>query len=235
MDENYFELGLGARIDNHPSIFYEESVDTGTYILINGFYQWKGFFLEGFGESRDPLIVGYNAINLERMSFDIVGGVQHGFPNDEEKFDGLEDRYFDFFLGGRLTTYLPEGLAQFQLRKDVSGRHGGILVSALYGSGGQYRNWNFHYLYGIEYRSKEIDDYYWGVSEEESQNTDFAQYSGHSSLVYTAELGVTYPITENWVFRTSYRYNYYTNVKSSLYLNTNKNASLLAISLSYVF
>ncbi len=251
-DGGYFELGVGVYTKNSPSMVNEESWDTNFYTSISGSYQWHGIFIEAYGESMDPLTFGYNAINYQSWSFDIVIGPRHDYidpleidalgnfigPVQEERLSGIEERNVDMLFGGRFTYYFDENVLQLQAKTDVAkDSHGGNLISLLFGRNWQLRNWNFHGLFGIEYRDKKIANYYVGVSEEEAQNSKFDQYNTGSSFTYTTEVGLTYPLTEDWVFRSTAKYVHFPSelINSPLFIKSQSGDTELSTSISYVF
>jgi len=235
--ENYFELGLGAAIGVGPSLTNDDDKWKGLGIIINGSYNWNGLFIEKHGESRDPLLFGYNAYESEAWSFDLVVGPQFFSLNFDDKFKDLDERTGSDMFGGRLTGYLGDMVVQFNLKHDIGGYSKGTSASALLGRNWQVRNWNFHGLLGLSFSDSHITDYYYGVNEAEAARSQFTEYNPGASVNFSAEAGVTYPITQDWVFRSTARFHKVSDVamNSPLFETTRSTAMSLSATISYVF
>ena len=235
--ENYFELGLMAAIGRAPSLTDDDDKWAGGYLVINGSYNWKGLFVESYSESGDPLLLGYNAYESENWSLDIVMGPKFGGLHFDDKFEDLDDRNSSAMFGGRLTGYLGDNVVQFSLKHDISGNSHGTSASALLGRNWQVRNWNFHSLIGLQFFDSRINDYYLGINEDEASRTQFTQYSPGSNFNATTEIGVTYPITEDWVFRSTARFSTVSDadMDSPLFETTRSTRTSLRTSITYVF
>lgn len=237
--ENYFEIGLGAHSYSGPSHTKEDGDNTGIHAVVNGSYNWNGFFIDLYGESATPLILGYNAFESENWSFDVTLGPNNfGFDeSDDDRYIGLDERDTDIMLGGRLIGRFGSNIVQFNAQHDISGSHQGHSFSAQLGRNWQYKDWNFHGLVGAHYSDNNVNDYYHGVTAAEAQRTDYYAYDLGSSLALSAEVGVTYPINENWTFRTTARYvdldEEITN--SPLFLDNSDQVTGIQTSVSYVF
>jgi outer membrane scaffolding protein for murein synthesis (MipA/OmpV family) len=235
--ENYFELGLGLATGIAPSLTDDDDKWAGGYAVVNGNYTWNNLFIEKYGESGEGLILGYNAYESENWSLDLVVGPKFRGLNFDDKFNDLDERNTSAMLGGRLTGYLGDKVLQFTLKHDISGSSEGTLASALVGRNWQVRNWNFHGLVGVHFFDSKINDYYYGVSEAEASRTQFTEYQPGSNVNFSAEAGVTYPISEKWVFRSTVRFSSVSDedMNSPLFETTRSTKMSLSTSVSYVF
>lgn len=238
--ENFFEIGVGASMGVGSSLYDEDAKGAGFNIPISGSYNWNGFFIDVFGETSEEVVVGYNAYNQNNWSYDVVmGATGNGITqdNDEDgRFEGLNKREGSFYLGGRATGYYGDNIIQLSLKHDVSGRSQGTIASALLGRNWQVRNWNFHGLVGMTFTDAKHADYFLGVNEEEADRTDFAAYDGKASLNFNSSIGVTYPISENWIYRaTVYTGSGFGKNDSPLFAKRRNFYSAIDTSISYVF
>ncbi|MGJ8678846.1 MipA/OmpV family protein [Paraglaciecola sp.] len=238
--ENYFELGLSAHAGKGASLTKEDDDDySGLGVVINGSYNWNGFFVDLYGESQTPFVLGYNAYHSKSWSFDLLlTPIGNGLGEDlDDRFIGLEDRKVSIMAGGRATGYFAGNTIQLSVRHDIAGKSKGTSASALVGRNWQYRNWNFHGMLGLNYNDSKFVDYYLGVSQEEAARTNFEAFEGEDKLGFTAEAGVTYPISEDWVFRATTRYGSVIgdDDKSPLFINDRSDAMSVSTSISYVF
>jgi outer membrane protein len=139
-------------------------------------------------------------------------------------------------IGGRLTGYIGENVVQLTLKQGLTSRNGGAVASALIGRNWQIRNLNFHSIFALSFRQAKLNDYYYGVSEEEAARTNFAAYDGKSSLNFDSSIGLTYPISENVLLRaevffgSEFGYN-----ESPLFSKQQDFYTGISSSISYVF
>ena len=234
---NYFELGLGVATGMAPNLTDNDQKFTTAYVVVNGSYTWNNAFIEMYGESGEGLLLGYNAFERKIWSLDFVVGPQFRGLSFDNKFDDLDDRDPSAMFGARLTGYLGDKVLQFSVKHDIAGNSKGLLATALAGSNWQVRNWNFHGLIGLQYFDSNINQYYLGVNEAEALRTQFTEYSPGSNINYTAEAGVTYPLSENWVFRSTARFSTVSDadMNSPLFETTRSTRLSLSASVSYVF
>ena len=171
-------------------------------------------------------------------SFDVVLGTTGGGISEDtdDRFIGINKRESSSMLGGRLTGYFGKNILQVSLKHDVKGRSKGTVASALLGRNWQYRNWNFHGLAGLYLSDSKYNDYYQGVTEQESAVTGIEAYDGKASLTFSSSVGVTYPISENWIYRATFGVgsNFGQN-DSSLYAKRRDFYTYIGNSINYVF
>lgn len=245
--ENYFEIGVMYAAGSGPS-FGDDGNWNDSSLIINGSYNWNGLFLENYSESGHGLVVGYNAFNNDNWSFDLTITTDWGQKNFDNngRYPSLnnEDYNDPLTIGGRLTGYLGNNVVQFAINQDATGDHSGTTASALIGKNWQVRNWNFHGIVGVEYASAKLNDFYVGVSEARAASPRFdfidgevSAYNAGASVSFSTELGVTYPITEDWVFRATARVATISDeiADSPYYVNKDSVATSFRTSLSYVF
>lgn len=236
--DNFLEIGVGAGAGIGSSMTDEDGIGAGLGLNLAGSYNWKGFFIDVFSETAEPVVIGYNAYNHDNWSFDIVlGTTGTGISDDtDDRFIGLTEREKSSMFGGRLTGYLGKNLIQIAIKHDVKGRSKGTVASVLLGRNWQYRNWNFHGLIGAHLADAKYNDYYLGVTAEESALTGIAAYDGESTLVFNSTMGVTYPISESWIYRAtvSLGSNFGQNDSSLFEKRRNFHAGI-GTSISYVF
>ena len=203
--DNFVELGIGAWVGVSSSLTDEEGKSVDVFPNLSASYNWRGFFIDIGQETAEPVVIGYTAYNSDIWYFDLVlgmtgEGISEGI---DDRFIGITERQSSSMLGGRLTGYLGKSILQVSLKHDVQGRSKGTVASALLGRNWQYRNWNFHGLIGLNLSDSHYNDYYLGVTQEESAITGIETYDGKTSLSFGSSLGLTYPISENWIYRVN--------------------------------
>jgi len=245
--ENYLEIGVLYAVGSGPS-FGDDGNWSDSSLIINGSYNWNGLFIENYSESGHGLIAGYNAFNNDNWSLDLTITTDWGQKNFDNngRYPSLnnEDYNDPLTVGGRLTGYLGNNVVQFAINQDATGDHNGTTASALIGRSWQVRNWNFHGIVGVEYASAKLNNFYVGVSEARATSSRFdfieggaSAYDAGASVSFSTELGVTYPITEDWVFRATGRVATISDeiTDSPYYVNKDSVATSFRTSLSYVF
>jgi outer membrane protein len=245
--ENYFELGLEYVVGSSPS-FGQDRNWTGFGLIINGSYNWNGLFVENYSESGHGVVFGYNAINNDNWLLDLTVNTEMLQSNYENtgRYPSLNNQDYSepLTIGGRLTGYLGNNVVQFSVNQDATGDHNGTTLSALIGRNWQVRNWNFHGIVGVEYASAKLNDYYVGVSEARAASTRFdflsegaSSYEAGGSVSFSTEFGVTYPMTEDWVFSVTGRVVTISDeiTDSPYYAIKDSVATSFRTSLSYVF
>lgn len=233
-DGGFVELGVGLGVSDSPIVGDDNGLYAG--ITLGGRYQWRGLFIELAEISSTTLSLGYNAWNSDHWSLDILGSnfTNQIIDEDNTELEGLRERESDFLLGSRATGYYGNYIVQLQVGKDIGETHDGTIAQIEAGRSWQLRNWNLHTLFGYRYHSKEVVNYYLGIAEDES-SAILPTYRGKVGAYYSAEVGLTYPLTEHWIFRGTAHYLYLDDELSNSPIITNKHSSEMFASFSYVF
>ncbi len=203
----YFELGAGVSARN-KNLFKgnEDESKTSFGARINLGYQWNGLFVDL--NDDDGFSIGYNALNTENWSFDLVGGRLIGIDKDNsDLFSDLRKRESTATYGLRATGFYNNTILQAEIRQAHHDDFDGTQASFLAGTSWQYRNLNTHLIAGIHYSSAGINDYYWGIREDEASEL-FPVYSAGDSVAFSTELGFTYPLSQNWILKSKLNYVY---------------------------
>jgi len=218
----YFEFGVDMNL-----LATSEGGMLNAGVLLAGAYRYRGFFFEAVspGVSLNDesggisgISAGFNLWRNNQWTLDLLAasstwrlstGKIKTSPNDSSESE-LEKAVLDrdtFYNGAgiRLTGYYDDTIFQFRLVDDTHGGKG-IIGSARIGYSRQFKNWNLHSFVGATYISEETGQYWYGVSDDEASER-FPEYQvGSSAFVYTGEIGATYPLRENVIFRSTARY-----------------------------
>ncbi|GIU05263.1 hypothetical protein TUM4444_01330 [Shewanella sp. MBTL60-112-B1] len=242
----YFELGASVHSVNKVDVRQTEHQAVQPSLLISGMYQYKGLFVEMVHQSQDGINLGFNFWNSESWSLDILAanlktswarpeGIDPGSLSEIGRNNYLmsEDSLY-IGAGFRATRYWDDHYVfQYRIVSDYfDGQR--IQSSARLGKSWQMRNWNFHALASVEYSSSTLNQYLFGVSDEEATELFPAYKPGHS-FSYGLELGVAYPISESFVFRAMYRMNVLSDEVTDSPFNESGYVSFFNASISYVF
>ncbi|WP_299944933.1 MipA/OmpV family protein [uncultured Microbulbifer sp.] len=213
----YLKVGYGYKSEVGPS---DDEAKGGT-LFVSGRYQVKwGFFIEaasGANRLDQSINVGFNFYNTEQWQFDLTSVRAHGrnkYGYGQPGFHQEEKIKSSEMLGLRAT-----GLFENQLLQLVVAPYSfndeyndGVYASLFASNAWQIKNWEVYASAGLVYRSEEILDYYYSTTELQSQ-LDFPDYQAGAGIDFVGQIGASYPISENLLFETYYRY---TNISSSI-------------------
>ncbi len=242
----YFGVGLSvAHVDGGRIFSDDDEADAYLGISLGGTYYYNGLFIEASQGTSDGLNIGYNFLNKGNWSVDFIALSFQGrletedddrekSLNENERNDAmLERNTFYNGAGIRATANFDDYIFQYRLVTDIHGGNG-IVSTARIGRSWQIQNWNLHSILSMEYSSSETNSYLYGVTEQEATSR-FAEYDLGSSLKYSGEVGVTYPLSEHTVFTSFVRYTDLPQEIEDSPLMKDGNETLFVTSISYIF
>ncbi|MFT5813503.1 MAG: outer membrane protein [Psychroserpens sp.] len=198
-DGAYLDIGLGARYKSDPFIYDEDKNGSGLALYVNGRYQKYGLFVEfprGTSKQQTTVIsIGYNFLNTKNWSYDLQVAMNH--PQLEHELPEsklLRERISHSKLGLRILGDFDN--THFKLIAAGSSGGDGLYASAWLSHNYQIYNWNLYISAGIEYRNKDVVNYFYAINEVEG----LPYYRGESGYEYTGQIGFDYPIDVDWVF-----------------------------------
>lgn len=111
----------------------------------------------------------------------------------------IPDRNYALELGIEMLADGRWGHMQFAAHHDVSGTHDGYEIEFDYGIGMRHQRWYLEPSFGFSYKSKGMNDYYWGVRPGEA-NAALPEYEAGSGINTRARLVFSYQMTREWTF-----------------------------------
>ena len=187
---------------------FAANVDTESEfdVAISYRVQLLGLFMESPGISTRRIqgmysmpAWGVNFYNSDDYSFDLF--YQYS-TRGIEGLEGIQTRNEDERAGLRMTGFYEN--SQLQMIYSPVSRNGegsdGIEASISYSYNFQFRNTNFYTNLGLQYRSKEVTPYGVQTWLEDDLSTS-------AGISYSAEVGVEYPLTTDWVIGSYVGYN----------------------------
>jgi len=241
-DGGYFELGIGLNTWHIDG----EDLKAGFAVYTAGAYRYRGFFIEAVHGSTDGVNLGYNLWNNRQWSIDVLGAsvtsvgklgkpLKNANSPDARRENAVLNRDITYIGAGiRLTRYFDNVILQYRLVSDIHGN--GITSTARLGYSRQIKNWNFHSILSARFVSQETSRYLYGIAEDEA-SMRYPEYDLGSTIQYAGEIGLSYPLAQNLVFRTTGGYVQFDNdVANSPVQDGNGKFSIrLNSSISYVF
>ncbi|MFT6899743.1 MAG: outer membrane protein [Paraglaciecola sp.] len=121
--------------------------------------------------------------------------------DDSDSLNGIKDRDFSFMAGASYRQPFEFATVSLAFETDVTNKHNGqrsVVSLARPLLSGPKRQWMLNLGVELEYLSANYANYYFGVDEEEQNNSDFSQYQVGSLLQPGVSLGGFYKITGQW-------------------------------------
>lgn len=200
----FFEIG--PRLD-FSSIPVDGADDYHLSLHIGGYYRFKRFFVDIAAESHSRVQFGYSAYAGPQWSIELLGASSEAGIDSRlsDELEDIDERPGGVNFGVRVTAYPGSLIAQFEALSDISGLHDGFTMTGSIARNWLVRNWNVHAILGARYYSAAYTDYIFGIDEDEA-TLRFPQFTAGTSHTFVTEIGVSYPLSEYWVFRTTARY-----------------------------
>jgi len=203
-NDGYLEFSFSSILNQMPIPRSDEFIRT---VGIGGHYRYKRFFIDAHAESYNQFQLGLNAYSGNMWSIDsLIAGSEHGVDSElNTELKLFTKREEATFFGVRATGYNGPYILQFETLWDISELHYGSLLTASFARTWLYRNWNFHALLGARYESARTLDYQFGIDPEEASAT-YPEYQAGAGTTFVTEAGVTYPLNQYFVFKSTFRW-----------------------------
>lgn len=201
-------IGLGY-VNIESPLRIEEQID-GLKVFIDGYYQWKGFFVELANDpARDKNLpaVGYNFYSTDHWNLDLIAAVATGrtefnyrLDGEAKQIKGGATRGFGFRAQGAWGNSIVQMVALPFINKDVESNSALNYASLWVGHRWQVKNWSVNGSLGAIYQSRALLDHHFGVTEDEADHIVWA-YEPSSGIDYKAHIDLSYPVSKNTLFQ----------------------------------
>jgi len=187
-----FSAGVGLMVVDKP----HKGGDTDVLGIPLFFYQKDRFVLSGLRAS-------YYFIYDEKWSLSLIGAPRfEGYDDDESTaLNGMDDRERTYEAGLQLSRMFDWGTISVQALTDLCGRHRGQEVQLTYRRKFddvlRFDGLDLTPRVGINWRSKQLNDYYYGVEGSEAM-AGRPEYHAGDSMGVLAGLRADYPVGEKW-------------------------------------
>lgn len=123
-------------------------------------------------------------------------------PGDQDEpnyisVDDIASRNWTVDAGIRIRLPRDEGRWSFSAIHDALGVYNGYSLRAGYSHDFFYKDWTFSTNLSVTYKSKNLIDYYYGISERDTDNESLWYQASHSVQITTGFF-LTKKITPNW-------------------------------------
>ncbi len=122
-----------------------------------------------------------------------------GTPLSEAVIFEVPDRQYATELGVEVLADGTWGQLQLTAHHDVSGTHDGYEAYIDYGYGWRNQRWYIEPSFGLSYKSDALNNYYWGVRDDEASPA-LQSYVAGDGINAHARLALSYLINQHWTF-----------------------------------
>ncbi|HET6565960.1 MAG TPA: MipA/OmpV family protein [Xanthomonadales bacterium] len=140
-------------------------------------------------------------INSDRVFFAKTNTQFISIENNVGQIEQVEaeipDRDYAIEAGVELLADGEWGYLQAGAFQDVSRKHKGSEIYAEYSYLFRHQRWFFEPSAGFSWKSQKLNDYYWGVTEDEA-SLAFPAYDAGAGVNVFARLKVSYQLTRKW-------------------------------------
>lgn len=186
-----WSLGAGVLFEQLPYRDYDNQV----YPLPVIQYEGERVYLSGIGAGvyllntdSDKL---YLNVYLSPVNFDPA-------DSDDPAMKKLNKRRATAMAGIGYKHMADWGTIRTELAADVLGKSDGIIADVAYQYPLQFNKWRVEPGVGVQWQSSDHNDYYYGISHNESRRSGLDYYSAGDGFSPYAELSVHYAFNKNW-------------------------------------
>lgn len=134
---------------------------------------------------------------------EVAGFIQPGGSKfDPDDADGalkeLDERKWSGMVGASYLRRTPIGGFRGQIATDVTGRSEGTVARLTYLAKLTPGKWTIYPSAGLEWVSEDYNEYYYGVTQKESNKSGIRRYSPDSSVSPYVSVNATYEVNNNW-------------------------------------
>lgn len=207
--ESRWRLGaaMGYGVRSNPLV---QSDDIPIYVDLDIAWFGERFFFDNgdlgltLADNRSLTASLVGRFNSDRVFFGntdtrFVSADLAGQPLAEATEFSVPDRDYAIELGLELLMDGSWGQLQMTAFHDVSNTHDGFEIYLDYGYGWRKQRWYVEPSIGLSYKSAALNDYYWGVRDDEV-GVVLPAYQADAGANTHARLMVGYQISRNWSF-----------------------------------
>lgn len=120
-----------------------------------------------------------------------------GLPLSEAEIFEIPDRRYAAELGVEVLADGTWGQLQLTAHHDISGTHDGYEAYIDYGYGWRSQRWYIEPSFGLSYKSEALNNYYWGVRDDEA-SAALPSYVAGDGINAHARLKLSYQVNRHW-------------------------------------
>lgn len=219
----------------------------GFSFLVDLYY--KGFFIQSnkhrLGGYLSGGELGYELLVTEEYEIDLISkSYIAGFSSQNDsifnnkgnpELIGVKERDYISNLGIRYMRYMPDAVYWVDIASNLIGtQHSGWVIDGFYSHMLQHKNWDINLGVGASIFSRDMNNYFFSVSPEES-NEQRPIYNAGAGYRLQFEAFAQRPISDSWLFSSGIIFSHYSNSIYDSPLVARQNILRAQVGVRYVF
>lgn len=196
------ELSVGVNFSFDFQSYKGKQIETS--VLPTAFYDGELFYAEG---DQAGLNVYRDAQNKLRLYAYYDGTMYH--PSGS--LSQLDERKWSVLVGTSYMYTSNYGAFKFSAAQDILSRSRGAIANVSYLAAWETGPWTLYPEFGLQWNSSKYNQYYFGVSSDESKRSGVERYQLGSGVYPYASLAIDYELNKYWNIYTTYKVNFLSN------------------------
>jgi len=191
-EKQKFTIGLGPYIQNQPYKDTQKIILPSPVIFFdNGlvYIRWSRAGIYFLGNKGDEFSWG--------VSLSIQPRVQSLDPSTSDELSNINEKESTFEGGVAFSVTYKDAYLESMLLTDILDRYNDWIFKTEVGYDLQLGDFELYPSLILVYLSDDFINYYYGVSQEEAQNSFFSEYHPNAGFQIGVQTYIKYPITEN--------------------------------------
>lgn len=222
------KLGLYGEVEKLPY----KGVDSDFTVLPMVYYESRYFYIDG-------LEAGFYFLNDDVHQLSLgLGYEQVGLKPSDSSNQQIKqlNRRKDSLMANIDYTYISDwGAISAEFKFDTLGRNKGVALDLGYLAMVQTGDFTFVPNIGVVWYSEKYNDYYYGVSQAESQRSGLAHYKSKQGINSYVELNILYQVAPNWEMFATGRYEHLSKEVKNSPVVDQKESTNLKLGVMYQF
>jgi len=165
-------------------------------------YEGHHFFLRG-------IVLGYRLLAAQNNELAVIASPEANQflarRSDDPHLRRLSDRNVSGLAGVSWRVYGNWGGIQATAQKELTGHGGGIMTDLSYGYTLQQGRFALMPGAGLNYSSRALNDYYYGIRAKEVARSGLAPYRPDAAAAPYLHLGLVYSLSRSWLLIGDFR------------------------------
>lgn len=193
------ELSVGLNLSLDFQSYKGREMETS--VLPTAFYDGDFLYAEG---DQAGLNLYRDTKNKLRLYAYYDGTMYH--PSGS--LSQLDERQWSVLVGTSYMYTSDYGAFKLSAAQDILSRSRGAIANLSYIAAWETGSWTLYPELGLQWNSSKYNQYYFGVSSEESKRSGIKSYQLDSGVYPYAGLAVDYELNKHWNIYTTYKVNY---------------------------
>lgn len=201
---NQLGFAVGATVNFDYQAYVHDDRDPLITVLPTFFYDNDRFYLEG---DEAGFYLYKNQQNELRINA-YYDGTQF---DPIHAYHGIHTRKWSVMAGASYMRITPYGGFKLQVGSDVLSRSKGTVITASYLAELKHGAWTWYPELGVNWNNQAYNQYYFGVTNEESQYSGVKAYQPKSAFQPYFSLNNIYQVNDRWDIISGVEINYLTD------------------------